>query len=249
MNKIQSKSLDFATQALHSKQERSRSSKQALHKYFKPVPEKLGRLIEIVNLIPLEQALPPLPLPKEDWLDFAQEALDVCLRMLPKFFGDYVWSNLVDNEDSREQALWQAVTNYQQFEHYRDNLRAVIQLGQASPDDILIFLTSVNGQYELYIDKDGKVNIGTDFFADAVQGVEAKRIRECQACSRIFWAGRITQKGCSPACANRIRVDKWRKNYPEKYKLQRVKRADQQEQQRSAISVKKRGIINKKGER
>jgi hypothetical protein len=66
-----------------------------------------------------------------------------------------------------------------------------------------------------------------------LEGVEVGRIKKCpRPCGRFFWAARKDQHGCK-ACGARVRQQRWRENYPEKYKAQRYKRAQEQERMRS----------------
>lgn len=65
------------------------------------------------------------------------------------------------------------------------------------------------------IDGQGFVRVSKDLFTEAMDedDIEAARIRECAACNRIFWAGRITQKGCSARCGDIIRKRRYRERY------------------------------------
>jgi hypothetical protein len=60
-------------------------------------------------------------------------------------------------------------------------------------------------------------------------GVEAKRIRLCQICRCLFWAGRTDKPCCGPKCSGILRQRKYRRNYLEKYKPQRIRKAEEQE--------------------
>jgi len=59
-----------------------------------------------------------------------------------------------------------------------------------------------------------------DFFLDALDGFDARRIRECPECLRLFIARREDQSACgSPApCANRLRQREFRKSHPAYHK-------------------------------
>jgi len=65
------------------------------------------------------------------------------------------------------------------------------------------------------------------FMFEEFEGVEAGRIRTCPSCRRIYWARRKDQPGCSQQCVWRVRQQRWRERYPERYKLQRIRRAPQ----------------------
>lgn len=81
-----------------------------------------------------------------------------------------------------------------------------------------------------YIDSEGKFSIGTPVLYSYFIGIKVNRICECQVCNRYFWAGRKDMSCCSAQCANSNRARKFRDRYPEKYKEQRVKKADTKEQ-------------------
>jgi hypothetical protein len=66
------------------------------------------------------------------------------------------------------------------------------------------------------------------FLFEEFEGVEADRIRTCPPCGRIYWARRKDQPGCSQRCVWRIRQQRWRERYLKRYKVQRI-RAQQQE--------------------
>lgn len=65
------------------------------------------------------------------------------------------------------------------------------------------------------IDEHGFVRVSKDLFTEAIDeaDIEGARIRECESCKRIFWAGRITQKGCSARCGDIIRKRRYRERY------------------------------------
>lgn len=52
------------------------------------------------------------------------------------------------------------------------------------------------------IDGDGVVRLKQDRFGGAVEGVDVTRIRECEVCTKIFWAGRKDSYCCSSSCAD-----------------------------------------------
>jgi hypothetical protein len=65
------------------------------------------------------------------------------------------------------------------------------------------------------IDEFGYIRVFRDSFTDAVgeTDVEAARIRECKACKRIFWAGRLDAQQCGSAkCKSILSTRLWREN-------------------------------------
>lgn len=98
----------------------------------------------------------------------------------------------------------------------------------------------------LEIDSEGMLRDVKTLFFQVVEDedVEARRIRECPICQRIFWAGRLTMQGCSPRCANTFRVRRHRyrtKEEKAEHKFRRVRReiSKQKEAQKGRQSVKK----------
>ncbi len=61
----------------------------------------------------------------------------------------------------------------------------------------------------LEFDDDGRVFTGTDSILSTLIGIEAKRLRECRVCQKIFWATRIEKSGgpygCGAQCNNVLR--------------------------------------------
>lgn len=66
---------------------------------------------------------------------------------------------------------------------------------------------------ELVIDEKGRIQQKENLLFDVIIGVEATRIRECEVCHRIFWAGRLNQFCCSRACAHVLRNRRYRERY------------------------------------
>ena len=96
------------------------------------------------------------------------------------------------------------------------------------------------------IDEQGFVRVSKDLFTAAMDedDIEAARIRECEACERIFWAGRITQKGCSVRCGSIIR----KRRYRERYGQGLYQGAKLTEKEKAALKPKAKGRKAKKGE-
>lgn len=82
----------------------------------------------------------------------------------------------------------------------------------------------------LYIDSDGRIKTSLPKLFKDLENLDATRIRKCQICLKIFWADHGRMKFCSEKCGTTARVRTWReKGYPEKYKLQRIKKAEMTE--------------------
>ncbi|HKQ90020.1 MAG TPA: hypothetical protein VJZ77_05010 [Blastocatellia bacterium] len=59
--------------------------------------------------------------------------------------------------------------------------------------------------YELMIDADGLIKPHYHNSLSALENIEARRLRECRYCQRIFWASRIVMVQCSKRCGNNFR--------------------------------------------
>jgi hypothetical protein len=90
-------------------------------------------------------------------------------------------------------------------------------------------------------DAKGILRVVHDPLLQALEGVEAKRIRECKRCGKIYWAGRVDMPGCSKECTHALRQKRYRENYLLKYKHRRIDRLDEQDLQKKPHT----GVKNK----
>ena len=72
---------------------------------------------------------------------------------------------------------------------------------------------------------------------EVIEQIDCLRIRRCPRCDKFFFATRMHQSACPEPCAHILRTQRWRENYQEKYKQQRIKKADA----RDAQTKRKRG--------
>jgi hypothetical protein len=112
------------------------------------------------------------------------------------------------------------VRRYEFVRTSRQSLRDIIRGIGTKPSDS--FWQSLSLLSNIMIDKSGIIRVGLDEFSRAIDGVEARRLRECEVCGYIFWARRVTQYGCTTKCANTLRVRRWREGYGTTYKLTRM---------------------------
>lgn len=61
-------------------------------------------------------------------------------------------------------------------------------------------------------------------FLTALEGQDLRRLKTCPICRHFFVAMRSDQKACRSACANNLRVRKFRKNQPEYLKNRRFRK-------------------------
>jgi hypothetical protein len=72
----------------------------------------------------------------------------------------------------------------------------------------------------LLVENNGTARIQKSLFAEAVDGIDVRRIRLCEACEKLFWAGRLDQIFCSKTCSGLKRIQRWREKSAE-YELNR----------------------------
>lgn len=197
----------------------SKTPKQTVRK-LKPIPPKLDVLLDLMRFVPPHKELPPLDAPSlmyrawedEEGVREGQSMILRCLKGLPSDFRGYIWRP-EEAEGDLLVAVEEAVERYESFCTARRKLRELAAFAQSGGSGMKVFLERKH-EYTIYkIDQDGVIRVIKDIFDEAVTGVEARRIRECGQCHRIFWAGRMDQQGCSPRCANAIRQQKKRARY------------------------------------
>jgi hypothetical protein len=219
----------------------------------RPVPEKLARYIDLANIIPppdyVERSFGGRAL-QEWWRVEMQDVRD----MVDKFpgFKEYLESeNLSGNKMS-----WGAKILCDQLRAARAVLYAIAHTDKetwANEESLMVSRILRDYDHDLILLRvDERGNLRLDFpLLRAIEGVEASRIRECAICRAIFWAGRVDQRCCKTQCAHVLRTRKWRERYPDKYKPQRIfkaessdksaptKRAAQEERERQRLESMK----------
>lgn len=139
-----------------------------------------------------------------------------------------------DENDSGRDSAYLAFYRYRELRDCREKLRCLARIASKwKPEQSAYFdfhidrkdretLTTSN---QLSIDSNRLVYIKKNYFEAAVNGVDATRIRECEVCKCIFWAGRKTQKGCSARCGDVIRKRRYRARQSE-YEYRRYKKEE-----------------------
>lgn len=219
---------------------------------------ELERLINLANLLPPTQVAADLDeilgrdesrfYSSEEGFSFELEKyklLLVYLERFPPHFREYV---LEDSKKSLAQIktdklsqdsnikhfvkIYGALGRYDEFRKVREKLRGLIRITH-EPSGLkrhaLQFFHRISIHASLTVADDGTVKINLDSFADAINGVDATRIRECGDCQRVFWAKRKDQSCCSKDCANRFHVRRHREKYasdPIAHKLHRFDREE-----------------------
>jgi hypothetical protein len=114
-----------------------------------------------------------------------------------------------------------------------------------------IKLADSAGLIGIRVNEKGEVGLVPSPVFEALQGVEADRIRECEnvKCRRIFWAARSDQPCCSKKCANARRVQRWRDKYQDVYKQNRIakQKTHEAERERERRDTSRRDKLPRKG--
>jgi hypothetical protein len=198
-------------------------------------PRSLAELIRIVNFIPPEIELPDI----NELLSDGAFSADDSDQSVGKTLAE-AWRRFLRRHFPSEQ--------FAQLYHYLGPIHAhrlaeicdryvliadaqnlLTAIANAQGRKIDVPPQAMEGISVLAIDDSGNVRLEPGRLLRIVNGVEAKRIRQCSECKRIFWAGRIDKPACSKKCLQRRRARRWRERYPEAYKVQRYKSAGDRE--------------------
>lgn len=183
--------------------------------------------IELMGYISLANALPgPERLPgaepkgtpsvREHW-DSDEADVKALIRRFPRFRSFMAGVNV------SEEIPVQMVQRCLQLKTIRSILYTIARLHSNNP------LTTTSVPVAPYLenlvsvktDAGGNLRVEHDPLLQALDGVEVRRIRECPICGELYWARRIDKPTCKAKCAHVLRERRYRKNYLEKYKLQR----------------------------
>lgn len=232
-------------------------------------PNQLNELIGVINNVPptFEMAdlfglLRNTRVGEPEWANLADATLENCLKDAPEGLRSYI-RPAIDRDADPVSEIENSVQRYCELREAREKLTAVARRAQglrATLRPILSRSYSFRLQW-IEIDEHGYVRSQNkkDLFTNALEevdadgkciNVEAKRIRECVVCERIFWAGRLDKIACGEICSRRVSTDKWRKKYlgPEGYKLRRLRRTPAKKSGRPKISAgEKLSTTTKKG--
>lgn len=219
-------------------------TEQALQ-FFKKPPKKLAALIELVNGFPSDLERRREILPKalrekaeaEGKADLLVGSIVEAIKDLPGKLQDYVCMGFWDEGGSDKRALDFAkeggvIERYSQLWDAYLTLREIARRPDKEAKPALWMLNALyNAPAFLEIDRQGILrDVKTLFFRVITdEDIEARRIRECPICKRIFWAGRLTMKCCSTRCANTFRVHRHRYRTAEEkaeYELRRARREE-----------------------
>jgi hypothetical protein len=119
------------------------------------------------------------------------------------------------------------ISNYYLLHYAREWLRQVANLN-SMPGGIGVQVPgSGSSDVSAYLDESGRVCFKSAI-VDALDGVEASRIRRCAICDRMFWAARLDKSCCSSGkCQKEWRAKLWRNRNQTAYKRSRIRKAEQ----------------------
>lgn len=222
-------------------QQKSRTERIQASRFNKP-PKKLAELISLVNCLPTDELrlsfLHPTTLKAqaeerirgllgEDvdtdfFLDFHWSHVVLeSIEPLPKQLYDYVFSGRMKEKETLLEVFAEGGVVNRYFNVWLANmrLRSIAKLATEEPQETLGYAVLWNQPVPIpvldKIDERGFVRVSKDLFTEAMDedDVEAARIRICEVCKLLFWAGRINQRGCSVRCAHIIRKRRYREKY------------------------------------
>jgi hypothetical protein len=224
-------------------QGRPNKARQVLQR-TKRAPDELVKHIELANLIPPASELPDYNKLNEEVLDtltsqgtpldadaWHAQSLGAEIKFLHRHFPPekfpQFYKYIGPLHSSREREIHDRVRNLFGTRALLDAIAGAQTNKGASPGkEIEIPYQATPMSVALALDGEGKLKVERWPLLNALVGVEANRIRRCSECPRIFWAGRIDKHACNDKCVNRRNVRLWREHYAERYKLQRVRKAN-----------------------
>jgi predicted house-cleaning noncanonical NTP pyrophosphatase (MazG superfamily) len=159
----------------------------------------------------------------------AKDAAEIVFETLPEEFQEYLRSATTHGL-AAVLDLIEILRSYENFRWLRETLRRIARIGfeapQIGPDDAPRYRIeeTIPVAGTMSLDTQGLLDVNLHPFYKGLDGIEATRIRECQnpKCKHLFWAGRLDKAGCSDRCLQALRDRRWRENYLQNYKPQRL---------------------------
>jgi hypothetical protein len=208
------------------KEKPEQAEKKSRAKYKRP--DDVGKLIDLVNLVPFPKNMMNLGLEIEYRTRILREqtgdsnagvslrdVLIEALQDLPEEFHNYLkgfcyasWLRPIDisKADFRDvHHLSQAYMSF--YQTHNETVAYAFRLkndreGKSYPNSWEIFPSRASG----VILKDDKGNMYLDGLAGVIHKIIPDRFRMCEICNRIFWAKRDDSLTHSEQCANTLRV-------------------------------------------
>lgn len=240
-SKIQAHSKDTNTKPSRNKVIKPESSKRpAKASRENPAPEELAKLIALVNQVPdglthFDQLKKLAEIGVIEREPFAKNGvaatLDALIFQAAENLPDDTKALLgspPDMSDTKSRLSWMTSGRSQlryRYEYLTEGRATIAVLADGQSKQIGPF------RFETwaYKDEEGRLRLDPHPILRCIEGVEVDRVRRCPVCEKFFWAGHRNKKQCSDACGHALRNRRYRKNYSEKYKLQRVKKENEAE--------------------
>lgn len=136
-------------------------------------------------------------------IDGATDESIACIR---KAFDDDSLG-LLDEDDRYWDVIRGLVEKYTYARNARINLWKIAQRAGMKVEliDLFEFCDPIKSESTVTITREGFVRVRADAFGFAVDGIDATRIRQCEICDLLFWAGRKDSWCCSSSCADKRR--------------------------------------------
>ena len=225
-----------------------------------PAPEKLDELIQLVNLLPVEatglrEMFDSINVshPESEPLEINELFLaefEAYVNSLPTKIKNFIGQPRdPDNLSCFNQV---AARKYNLLYESRDLLILIASNNNAAYQDLRAHSKPINERnmeevwdsrnllnivfsirvtpMELIRNAQGEFEWRPNILFEAMQKAKHLRIRQCLICMQFYWAGRIDKPACSKECTQTLRVRRWRANYQDNYKQQRIQKAEEQEQ-------------------
>src|SRR5262245_47952755 len=179
------------------------------------IPSQVEELIKVATLVPPDCELPG---PFELLERYGHKGCEDFIKQLPKKkFRKFL--SFIGPFDSRNPAY--ALEQYVLVRDARELLQRIARMDDKKAGQIVQHVTLFGSASRviLQVNESGRIDIKHDRLLELLKCVDVARIRECQVCKYIFWAGRSDQKCCSTDHAKVLRTREWRKKYAENYKL------------------------------
>ena len=199
-----------------------------------PCPSRLGALIRDVNrfdpqvvflsfgdAVRLGESLTS----QGDWFVGAGKALQLCFNQVKEeapTLKEIISKSVNEADDDPTSALKERILAYEYFRVARVNLQSVARMNA-----LLRPILEERGRDEF-----SKSAIVSEWWSPSFwEPNDVARIRECQVCNQLFWAGRLDQTCCGPRC-NHIRHsrqtrEKYRQGHYQGVRLTEKERAEQ----------------------
>ena len=206
---------------------------QASRNLNRPLP-RLAELIALTNLVPPEHELGDLyeafveflnsiGLDRwtAEWAKKLRALVHSYLLGLPETFQSYVLGKKWPDDDDAGILIYgvASVERYALIKDARMLLRGIPTISESGSD---FYRPALEVKTKLRLNGQGVFILERNKLIEALECVEAQRIRTCPICEQIFWAGRLNQPACSKRCSHTLRNRKYRERYLTDYKLQRI---------------------------